>query len=160
MEIFFESDKDQSGDGENKLYAFHPQRAETGWLYTPLRSWTAAKISDLCKNNQIQQRARERDRDHGNANPVHVESIQGRGETCAHSQGSYSNQQTETAYRDEERADTLKKCKEETGPAEQSRSFRCTSANRSGDNVVRLDSMNRSGQHESLFCKENPALIP
>ena len=84
MKIFFESDKDQSGDGENKLYAFHPQRAETGWLYTPLRSWTAAKISDLCKDDQIQQCARERERDHGNANPVYVESIQCRGETCAH----------------------------------------------------------------------------
>jgi len=84
MKIFFESDKDHSGDGENKLYAFHPQRAETRWLYTPPRGWTAAKISDLCENDQIQQCARERERDHGNANPVHVESIQGRGQTCAH----------------------------------------------------------------------------
>ena len=151
MEIFFESDKDQSGDGESELYAFHPQRAKTGWLYTPLRRWTAAKISDLCKNDQIQQRARKRERDHGNANPVHVESIQDRGETCAHSQGSYPNQQTETAYRDEERADTLKKCKEETRPAEQSQSFPCAGANRFGDNVVRRDSMNRSGQHGRAY---------
>ena len=161
MEIFFESDKDQSGDGENKLYAFHPQRVETGWLYTPLRSWTAAKISDLCQNKQIQQCACERERDHGNANPVHVESIQGRGETCAYSQGGYSNQQTETAYRDEKRADTLKKRKEETGPAEQSRSFHCAGSNRFGDNVARRDSMNRSGQHGRAYsAKRNPALIP
>ena len=77
-------------------------------------------MSDLGKNDQIQQCARERERDHGNANPVHVESIQGGCETGAHSQGSYSNQQTETAYRNKKRADTLKKCEEETGPAEQS----------------------------------------
>jgi hypothetical protein len=55
----------------------------------------------------------------------------------------------------------LKKRKEETGPAEQSRSFHCAGSNRFGDNVARRDSMNRSGQRGRAYsAKRNPALIP
>jgi len=74
MQVLFYANKRECGQRQNQLGEFRSLLAETQWLLPPLRSRAVAKMANMHKDGEIQQRTEQGDDYHWNPNRVGMKS--------------------------------------------------------------------------------------
>ena len=112
------SNEREGGDGEDALQALHAKLAWAGRLLAPLGCGAAAEPADLRDDCQIEQRADEREADHGDAERICMEAVHHGAGAGAEDERAEADNKAQTVCRKEEGADALQESEEKTRPGD------------------------------------------
>jgi hypothetical protein len=114
VKTFFHYDEHVGDDREDDLESLHAELARAWWSLPPLRCRAAAQPADLSNDSKIQQRADERNDDHGNADSICMKAIHHRAGADAKDERAKADGKAQSIRGCKESADALQEREEKT----------------------------------------------